>query len=63
MPGSLEKKMSCDQTEMGNKTVSRARNKGLAKMDQVRSLEIAVMEYKKDANDKNWSNIEKILQV
>ena len=55
--------MNCDQMDMGNKTASRVRNKGMAKMDQVRALELAIVDYKKDANDKNWSNIDKILQV
>ena len=32
-------------------------------MDQIRTLELSIMEYKKDANDKNWSNIEKSVQV
>ena len=35
----------------------------VSKIDQIRGLELAVMEYKKDANDKNWSTIDKILQV
>ena len=63
MPASLERTMNTDQTSTGNKTALRSRNKAASKMDQIRALELAVMEYKKDANDKNWSNIDKILQV
>ena len=55
--------MSGDQTEKRNKTAIRSRNKGISQMDQVRALELAVMEYKKDANDKNWSNIDENLLV
>ena len=62
MPASLEKTMNGDQTESSNRTAVRSRSKP-PKMDQARALEFAVMDYKKDANDKNWSNIEKILQV
>ena len=62
MPGYLEKTMNGDQTE-SNRTSCRSRSKVVSKMDPTRSLELAVMEYKKDANDKNWSNIEKVLQV
>ena len=62
MPGYLEKTMNGDQTE-SNRTSCRSRSKVVSKMDPTRSLELAVMDYKKDANDKNWSNIEKVLQV
>ena len=55
--------MNCDQTESSNRTGVRSRSKARPKMDQARALELAVMDCKKDANDKNWSNIEKILQV
>ena len=63
MPGSLEKTMNCDQTEHNNRTSARSRSKASSKMDPTRAFELAVMEYKKDGNDKNWSNIEKVLQV
>ena len=62
MPGYLENTMNGDQTE-SNRTSCRSRSKAVPKMDPTRSLELAVMDYKKDANDKNWSNIEKVLQV
>ena len=62
MPGYLEKTMNGDQTE-SNRTSCRSRSKVVSKMDPTRSLELAVMDYKKDANDKNWSNIEKVLQT
>ena len=55
--------MNGDQSDIGIKTAGRGRNKAMAKMDQIRTLEISIMEYKKDANDKNWSNIDKSLQV
>ena len=63
MPASLERTMNGDNTITGAKSAQRARNKELSKIDQIRGLELAVMEYKKDANDKNWSTIDKILQV
>ena len=63
MPASLERTMNGDKTITGAKSAQRARNKELSKIDQIRGLELAVMEYKKDANDKNWSTIDKILQV
>ena len=62
MPGYLEKTMNGDQTE-NNRTSCRSKSKAVPKMDPTRSLELAVMDYKRDANDKNWSNIEKVLQV
>ena len=62
MPGYLENTMNGDQTE-SSRTSCRSRSKAVPKMDPTRSLELAVMDYKKDANDKNWSNIEKVLQV
>ena len=55
--------MNGDQSDIGIKTAGRSRNKAMSKMDQIRILEISIMEYKKDANDKNWSNIDKSLQV
>ena len=54
--------MNGDQSVIGNKS-TRSRNKSVSKMEQIRTLELAIMEYKKDANDKNWSNIDKSLQV
>ena len=63
MPASLERTMNGDNTITGAKSAQRARNKELSNIDQIRGLELAVMEYKKDANDKNWSTIDKILQV
>ena len=55
--------MNGDQSDIGLKPAGRARNKAISKIDQIRTLEISIMEYKKDANDKNWSNIDKSLQV
>jgi hypothetical protein len=63
MPSTIEKTMNGDQSDIGLKPAGRARNKAISKMDQIRTLEISIMEYKKDANDKNWSNIDKSLQV
>ena len=63
MPTFIEKTMNCDQTEHKKKSSGRSRSKATPKMDNARALEAAVMDYKKEANDKNWSNIEKILQV
>ena len=63
MPSSVEKTMNGDQLDIGIKTAGRVRNKVTSKMDHIRTLETSIMEYKKDANDKNWSNIDKSLQV
>ena len=63
MPSSVEKTMNGDQLDIGIKTAGRVRNKATSKMDHIRTLETSIMEYKKDANDKNWSNIDKSLQV
>ena len=55
--------MHCDQVEMPIKTAYRIRPKGMTKLDQIRAFEVAVLDYKMDASEKNWSNIDKILQV
>ena len=66
MPGTSARTTSSgDQSDiMGNNgTSQRMRAKGVAKLEQIRAFEIAVMDYKKDFSEKSWSNIEKVLQV
>ena len=55
--------MHCDQVEMPTKAAHRIRPKGMTKLDQIRAFEVAVMDYKMDPSDKNWCNVDKILQV